>query len=104
MQLCICQYGIWNDDGECWICVVLFAFYKSYCVYRSIPVCPDHIFKQWGIHCDDRSDGTLDEQQAEFLQSFIFGDIPKDGKKETLYDPYDDRRNVCSKLYDLRQR
>lgn len=91
MQLCICQYGIWNDDGECWICVVLFAFYKSYCVYRSIPVCPDHIFKQWGIHCDDRSDGTLDEQQAEFLQSFIFGDIPKDGKKETLYDPYDDR-------------
>lgn len=50
------------------------------------------------------SDGTLDEQQAEFLQSFIFGDIPKDGKKETLYDPYDDRRNVCSKLYDRRQR
>ena len=28
---------------------------------------------------------------TEFLQPFIFGDIPQDGKKETLYDPYDDR-------------
>lgn len=46
MQLYICQYGIWNDDGECRICVVLFASYKPYRVYRSFSVCPDHIFKQ----------------------------------------------------------
>ena len=43
MQLYICQYGIWNDDGECRICVVLFASYKPYRVYRSFSVCPDHI-------------------------------------------------------------
>ena len=84
--------------------MVLLASYKPYRVYRGFPVCPDHIFKQRGIHRDDRSDGIVDEQQAEFLQSFIFGDIPKDGKKETLYDPYDDRRNIRSKLYDRRQR
>ena len=91
MQLCICQYGIWNDDGECRICVVLFASYKPYRVYRSFSVCPDHIFKQRGIDRYDCSDGIVDEQQTEFLQPFIFGDIPQDGKKETLYDPYDDR-------------
>ena len=44
VQLYICQYGIWNDDGECRICVVLFASYKPYRVYRSFSVCPDHIF------------------------------------------------------------
>lgn len=71
--------------------MVLFASYKPYRVYRSFSVCPDYIFKQWGIHRHDRSDSFVDEQQTEFLQPFIFGDIPQDGKKETLYDPYDDR-------------
>ena len=33
-------------------------------------------FKQWGIHRHDRSDSFVDEQQTEFLQPFIFGDIP----------------------------
>ena len=30
------KYGIWNDDGECWICMVLFASYKPYRVYREL--------------------------------------------------------------------
>ena len=34
------------------------------------------IFKQRGIDRYDRSDGIVDEQQTEFLQPFIFGDIP----------------------------
>ena len=29
-----------------------------------------------GIHRHDRSDSFVDEQQTEFLQPFIFGDIP----------------------------
>lgn len=56
--------------------MVLFASYKPYRVYRSFSVCPDHIFKQWGIDRYDRSDDIVDEQQTEFLQPFIFGDIP----------------------------
>lgn len=56
--------------------MVLFASYKPYRVYRNFSVCPDHIFKQRGIDRYDRSDGIVDEQQTEFLQPFIFGDIP----------------------------
>ena len=53
--------------------------------------CPDHIFKQRGIDRYDCSDGIVDEQQTEFLQPFILETFRKMGKKETLYDPYDDR-------------
>ena len=35
--------------------MVLFASYKPYRVYRSFSVCPDYIFKQWGINRYDRS-------------------------------------------------
>ena len=56
--------------------MVLFASYKPYRVHRSFSVCPDHIFKQRGIDRYDCSDGIVDEQQTEFLQPFIFGDIP----------------------------
>ena len=34
------------------------------------------LFKQRGIDRYDCSDGIVDEQQTEFLQPFIFGDIP----------------------------
>lgn len=84
--------------------MVFFSAYESDRVYRSIPICTDHILKQWGIPDHDRSDSTFNEQQAEFLQPYIFRDIQEDGAKETLHDPYDDRRDVCGKLHDRRER
>ena len=59
-------------DGECRICVVLFASYKPYRVYRSFSVCPDHIFKQRGIDRYDCSDGIVDEQQTDVSTAFHF--------------------------------
>ena len=35
MQLYICQYGIWNDDGECRICVGIIRFFTSLTVYTG---------------------------------------------------------------------
>lgn len=62
--------------------MVLFASYKPYRVHRSFSVCPDYIFKQWGIHRHDRSDSFVDEQQTEFLQPFILETFRKMGRKK----------------------
>ena len=71
MQLYICQYGIWNDDGECRICVVLFASYKPYRVYRSFSVCPDHIFKQRGIDPIAVTALLMNSRQSFYSLSFL---------------------------------
>ena len=67
-------YGMMMENaGFAWY----YSLLTSLTVYTgAFSVCPDHIFKQWGIDRYDRSDGIVDEQQTEFLQPFIFGDIP----------------------------
>ena len=60
--------------------MVLFASYKPYRVYRSFSVCPDHIFIQWSLDRDDRTDSVSDEQQTDFLQPYFSEGFSEDGQ------------------------
>lgn len=82
MQLYICQYGIWNDDGECRICVVLFASYKPYRVHRSFSVCPDYIFKQWGIIVTIAVTALLMNSRQSFYSLSFLETFRKMGRKK----------------------
>lgn len=84
MQLCVCQYGIWNYNGRSRICLVSVTAYQPGCVYRSISVCAGFIFKWWNFYYYDCGDCIFDEQQAD-LYSLTFVDEFKKMGKRLLY-------------------
>ena len=71
MQLSVCEYGIWNDDGRIRIPLVLLTVCKSYDIYRGFSVRPHHVLKQYGFNCYDSGDGASYEQQTDILQPYI---------------------------------
>ena len=38
VQLSVCRNGIWNDNGECRISLVLLAVDQYYCIYRGFSI------------------------------------------------------------------
>lgn len=60
-------------------------------VHRSVSVCSDHFFKQWGFAAHDRTHSVIYEQPAVFLRTQLRGGVPADGKALSVYGAYDDR-------------
>ena len=78
-------YGIMTEE------VVLFFAGEPDRVYRRLPVCADHIFKQRSFYYNSGSHSTADEQPPEFLQHYLPEGIQTDGAPQAVHDSHDDR-------------
>ena len=91
MQLSVCKYGIWNDDGKCRISLVLFALGKYDDLHRCVSIRADNFFEQWCIHYNNYGNSVFDEQQTDILQPLLFRRFSGYGKKKAVYDTHHDR-------------